>query len=39
LALRAKTGESLQELVDWWQAFQDGNKVERQSMVESLKRG
>jgi len=39
LALRAQAGEPLQGLVDWWQTFQDGNKKEKQQMIEDLKNG
>lgn len=39
LALRAQAGEPLQELVNWWQAFQEGNKKEKESLIESLRHG
>ena len=39
LALRAKAGEPLQELVAWWQDFQESNTAEKQRMVERLQHG
>ena len=37
LALRAQAGEPVQALVDWWQAFQDNDKNERQRMLDDLR--
>lgn len=36
LALRAEAGEPLQDLVSWWQDFQDGDKKERLKMIQDL---
>ena len=34
LLLRARTGEALAELAQWWQAFQDGDEEQRSALLE-----
>jgi poly(A) polymerase len=33
LLLRAKSGEPVQELADWWSRFQDADEAQRQTMI------
>jgi len=38
LSLRAQSGESHQDTVDWWQSFQDCNEIGREEMVYALRK-
>ncbi len=39
LLLRARSGEEVEELADWWTRFQDANDSQRQAMVRANSKG